>query len=374
VEYFTRRIERLNIVKTTRTARGQLLDWIPVESQVSDGVIATPPLVVTLPQGSATDRLEHSAIAELEHHNDEHGPVGTVPILRKKLDALGYTKPLRLYLARYRNPSAFAFAGRGPLEPGSGRGTHWFGSSSQRTICFGGEGQFSCFDPYTDSSDEFSLIQIYLSNSDLPLHQSVEAGWQEYQDITGDWVPHLFVYYTTNGHTLDADNVGGYNMDVDGWVQFDDTIFPGTTFLPYSEIGGSQRKISIKYQLFKGNWWLNVQGRWVGYYPGKLFMGNQSVFSTLGDHADKIGFWGEVASFESTATKTDMGSGRFPAEGWTQAAYFHNLRLQIDRAGGMTKYNGSASRTDDNLYDIEAHFDSNTDWGSFAFVGGPGAG
>ena len=32
----------------------------------------------------------------------------------------------------------------------------------------------------------------------------------------------------------------------------------------------------------------------MGYYPVSLFVGNQSVFSTLGDHADHIGFSGEV--------------------------------------------------------------------------------
>jgi hypothetical protein len=161
---------------------------------------------------------------------------------------------------------------------------------------------------------------------------------------------------------------------VDGWVQVDSTIFPGTTFLPYSEIGGPQRKISIKYQLFQDNWWLSCQGHWVGYYPASLFMGNQSVFSTLGDHADRIGFWGEVASFDTTPTKTDMGSGRFAGEGRTRAAYFHHLRVQTDRAGGITPYNGEASSTDKKLYDIDPQFNSGTAWGSYAFVGGPGAG
>ena len=163
-------------------------------------------------------------------------------------------------------------------------------------------------------------------------------------------------------------------MDVDGWVQHDDVIFPGTTFLPYSVIGGDQHKISLKYQLYQNNWWLSCQGRWVGYYPASLFMGNQSVFSTLGDHADQIGFWGEVASRNSTPTATDMGSGRFAEEGWPRAAYFHNLLIQSDRAGGMSRYRGAASQSDSNLYDIDAEFASEGSWESFAFVGGPGAG
>jgi hypothetical protein len=134
--------------------------------------------------------------------------------------------------------------------------------------------------------------------------------------------------------------------------------------------------ISIKYQLWQDNWWLNCQGRWVGYYPARLFMGNQSVFSTLGDHADRVAFWGEVASFDAGPSKTDMGSGHFGHEGWTRAAYMHNLRVQTDRIGGMSVYDGTHGLfvSDPTLYDIDTHFLRGGSWGSFQFVGGPGAG
>ncbi|HLZ80267.1 MAG TPA: neprosin family prolyl endopeptidase, partial [Ktedonobacteraceae bacterium] len=223
-----------------------------------------------------------------------------------------------------------------------------------------------------------SLIQIGLSNNDLGFLQTVEAGWQELQDLSGDWVPHLFTYYTTNGYSDDSDNKGGYNTDVDGWVQHDDTIFPGTTFTPYSTRGGEQFKITIKYQLFRGNWWFACQGRWVGYYPASLFMGNQSVFSTLGDHADHIGFWGEIFDSEDVSGRTtsDMGSGYFPEAGWTWSAYMHNLLVQTNRVGQMSKYDGSSGlfKSDPDMYDIEAHFNSESSWGSYVYLGGPGAG
>ena len=120
----------------------------------------------------------------------------------------------------------------------------------------------------------------------------------------------------------------------------DDTIFPGTTFTPYSTRGGAQFKITIKYQLWESNWWFACQGRWVGYYPASLFMGNQSVFSTLGDHADHIGFWGEIFDSDDVAGRTasDMGSGYFPNSGWTWSGYMHNLLTQTDRGGGLSNY------------------------------------
>jgi hypothetical protein len=375
--YFQARRARLDVVATTRTARGQVVDWIPAASQVAGGVLAEPPPALEDPvRRAGDDRPEEPALAELEAEGAEVGPEGSVPVLRKKLDGLSYTLPLRQYLAKYRGRVVMDLRGHPVLVPGpGGRGTHWHGKTSQRTICFGGAGEFSCFDPYTASSDEFSLVQIALSNRDLGHVQTVEAGWQEYRDITGDWLPHLFVYYTTNGYAKDADKQGGYNTDVDGWVQWDDRIFPGTTFTPYSRTDGEQRKIRLRYRLFRGNWWLACQRRWVGYYPASLFMGSQSVFASLGNLAERISFYGEVASFESTPTPTDMGSGRFAAEGWRRSAYFHNLEVQVNQDGRMDDFDGSADTwaSDDKLYSIDAHPLSGTSWGSYAWVGGPGA-
>jgi hypothetical protein len=283
VAYFEARRQRLRILKTTTTPRGQTIDWIPIETQHPRGLMANPPPSTEpaeLHRGHEAERPEIEATPELGR-DLERGPPGTVPILRKKLSALGYTKTLRRYLAKSRGHRVLNLRNTGFAAPEEG-GSHRYGNSGQSIVCFGGEGQLSCFDPYTQSSDDFSLIQIGLSNSDLGFFQTVEAGWQEFQDLTGDWVPHLFVYYTTNGYSSDGDNVGGYNTDVDGWVQVDDTIFPGSTFTPYSTRGGNQQKISIKYQLFNDNWWFNCQGRWIGYYPASLFMGNQHVFSDTG--------------------------------------------------------------------------------------------
>jgi hypothetical protein len=40
----------------------------------------------------------------------------------------------------------------------------------------------------------------------------------------------------------------------------------------------------------------------------------------------------------------------------------------------MVEYNGVAWATDNNKYTIEPHFQSGTDWGSYMWLGGPGAG
>ncbi|MEA2848550.1 MAG: hypothetical protein QOG78_3831, partial [Rhodospirillaceae bacterium] len=140
--------------------------------------------------------------------------------------------------------------------------------------------------------------------------------------------------------------------------------------------GGDQYVMQIKYQLYQGNWWFRCNGRWLGYYPASLFMGRQSVFSTLGDHADRISFYGEIYDSNETPGKTssDMGSGYWPDYGWQWAAYQRNLRVQTDRAGGLADYDGVGWASDPDMYDLQTHMRSGSNWGSYFWMGGPGAG
>ena len=173
--------------------------------------------------------------------------------------------------------------------------------------------------------------------------------------------------------------MGGYNRDVAGWVQVSTSVFPGTVFSPYSVQGGNQTLIPIQYQLYQGNWWLGVNGAWIGYYPASLFSKNGSLNNTLGNNANVIGWWGEVFDDQTEAggrTTTDMGSGQFPSTGWQHSAYMNNLQYQSDAAGTLVDYNGSNAivQEDPDMYQIGPNFNSGTTWGSYAWVGGPGAG
>src|SRR6266853_1604774 len=166
-DYFRRRHARLQIVKTTRTPHGQIIDWIPIESQHPKGVIASPPPN----RETVNSQLEHQPerFPKPELEDCERGPSGTVPVVRKNLKALGYNQPLKQYLSKMFGAPVLDYRGGNIVVPGpDGRGTHRSATTHQRLLCFGGEGQFSCFDPYVDSSDELSLIQLGLSNSDLP--------------------------------------------------------------------------------------------------------------------------------------------------------------------------------------------------------------
>jgi hypothetical protein len=370
--WFARRQSLLKVVKTTTTPAGKVLDWIPIESQHPQGKIATPPPAADL-RVPADDRVSPVSF-ELDDPRVERGPPGTVPVLRKDPTKIAAGVTLTDYLSK-RGGLAVNRARRtgGPADPNPFGYFH--ATSGQSTILFGCDGWLNVWQPATHNSNDHSIMQCGLQNYDKPQLQSLEAGWTVDPGLNGDSVAHIFTYYTTNGYTQDGDNLGGYNTDVDGWVQYDGSIYPGARINGTSTAGGAQVGVAIKFQLFEDNWWFAVQGRWLGYYPASLYMGNQHVFSTLGDHADWVGFWGEVYSSLANPNNTtdQMGSGRHAEAGWQHACFQKNLRNQSDRNGGMSAHDGTGSAEDSAKYDIQMHMNSGSNWGSYFYAGGPSA-
>ena len=70
-----------------------------------------------------------------------------------------------------------------------------------------------------------------------------------------------------------------------------------------------------------------------------------------------------------------MGSGQFPEAGFGHAAYMHNI-VYTDTNNNPQNYDGGAQiqESDRSRYRIIPSFNSGTSWGSFAYLGGPGAG
>lgn len=211
-DYFGDRRRRLEIVKTTRTPSGQILDWVPIESQVVRGrKLATPPSEsVPLELGSGRHRVKPVRF-ELEDPDAARGPEGSIPIPRRNLKRLRFVRSLQDHLSKHGRRTYTMFINeRDSVEVPGGGASHEYASSSQWVTCYGADGNLAAFDPYLHRSDEFSLLQVALTRGSGSGRQTVEAGWQEYRDLYGDWVPHLFVFYTTNGHSKSGDNKGGY--------------------------------------------------------------------------------------------------------------------------------------------------------------------
>jgi hypothetical protein len=374
--HFEKRRHRLDVVATTRTAHGHIIDWVPVESQVRGGVVASPP--------SENQTLEvygrrRARIAQpvLDLKDARRGPPGTVPIARPVLRQLPAVS-LSQFLSKHGHPVLTANLNNGiSIElPEDGASPHLYAASAEFGINFGCEGWLSLNPTWVEWSNEFSLMQTSVSNDESGVKQTAELGWQVYKQTYGDWIPHLFIFYTTNGYSEQGDGKGGYNTDVDGWVQYDNLIFPRSTFSTLSTPGGAQFMIHIKFQLWQSNWWVRVQGRWMGYYPESLFQGGGSTFSSLGDHANRISFYGEITDQpkDKRDTRSDMGSGLFADRRWPWSAFQRNLMRQTTREGALVDYQGSAWATDPKKYSVEEHFHSGTDWASYMWLGGPGAG
>jgi hypothetical protein len=244
------------------------------------------------------------------------------------------------------------------------------------------------YNPYVEVDNDFSLIQMaVISHNGAfdPNHprsdnrQTIEAGWIRYPARFGDKLPHLFTFFTAVGYETYGDYLQGWNQDYKGWVQIDSTIHPGSTFPTINVEDGPQYEIWMAYQLYQGNWWLWVKDRWIGYYPASMFSAGHIPANTLGDHADQINFYGEI--FDSNqvfgVTTTDMGSGRFPETRWPHSAWISRIRYQPDpNNSGSVDYDGGGGIFQDDVgrYRIEPHFKSGSSWGSYMWIGGPGAG
>jgi hypothetical protein len=371
----------LKIVRTTTTPNGQTLDWIPVESQVARGKIASPPPAHFLhARVEDTHRPVKAVTLELDDLEVERGPAGTVPVVRPELSRLTRTIEVQDYLTK--KGGLLVNKQRHKVKPTDPNPAGYFhDTDSQSWTFYGWDGFLNVWDPKINTpagnGGDHSILQVWLQNYDKPQLQSLEGGWTVDQSLNGDTQPHVFTYYTTNGYTKDGDNLGGYNRLHKGWIQYSPSVFPGIRINGLSTFGGGQTDVSMKFQLYREpnsndvNWWVAVQGIWMGYYPATLYNG-------LGNKVEWIGSGGEVYSSlkNPEATKDQMGSGWQAQAGWTKAAFLRNLRNQSNMNGAMVNNNGfptedAATSGGADPYTIQMDMESGTTWGSYFYVGGP---
>ncbi|KAF8094426.1 hypothetical protein N665_0364s0047 [Sinapis alba] len=216
-----------------------------------------------------------------------------------------------------------------------------------------------------DSATEFSISQIWLYSGDYTHNlNTIEVGWQVCPGLYNDNKTRFFIYWTSDGYN----RTGGYNLEEPGFIQISNNIVLGGSITPISSFGGSQYEMAILIWKDRksGNWWLSVgtNNTIVGYWP-------QEIFTTLADHAVAVDWGGEIVNSHMFGrhTKTEMGSGHSPGEGFGKSSYFRNLGIVdynntfqssqvIHPHTEIMNYNISVFRTDD--------------WGTSFFYGGSG--
>ncbi len=214
-------------------------------------------------------------------------------------------------------------------------------------------------------SSEMSLSQTWIVGDSNNGTQTLESGWQVRSDWNGGLVS-PFIYSTQDGYN----STGCYNLDCVGFVQVTNQVvfgpFPSSLI---SSVNGQQSTLDIEWRKSKksGNWWLKLNGVWVGYYPATLFSGG-----TLSSGTSKlmVEFGGENTGAIANA---EMGSGKFGSLGFGVSAFQGNLQY-IDLAGNYQSTNGAPYVTDPQCYTVVPASPSppNSEHHISFYFGGPG--
>jgi hypothetical protein len=309
------------------------------------GRIATPP---PAPRVQKLNGKAARSVLTLGLH-DAYGnaiacPRGTVPMERLSLDRLTKFRTLRDFMAK---PS-----GR-TITPG---GPHRYAVGYQWVNNYGDTDTLGLWNP----SGEFTLSQTWIV-SEASTVQTAEAGWVHYPAKFGNNSV-LFSYYTAD----DYQSTGCWNQECGAFVAYVNNTCLGCSFSNYSTFGGTQWEYGEQYEWWQGNWWLAVQGQWIGYYPGSDYLGGPMNSG----NANLTEFGGET--YTGGTYWPQMGSGDWAEGGFGYSGYQHNL-VYMDQSYNTWNASLSPIVTNPNCYDYQYHDSSEgSSWGTYFYFGGPG--
>jgi len=127
--------------------------------------------------------------------------------------------------------------------------------------------------------------------------------------------------------------------------------------------------IDKNYILFQDpqtkNWWLNVEGQYIGYYPAKLFSNMAS--------ADQVGWGGRTLTPPGTPSP-EMGSGHVPDDDFAHACYFRFISFQSDKRQdlGPPRYMTYTFVDKFNCFNAQYYGNQKEHFGYCLLFGGPG--
>lgn len=272
-------------------------------------------------------------------------PAGTIPMRRITLDQVTRFPTLKAFLAK---------------QPASGTtpgGPHRYAFGYQGVTNYGGNSWLNLWSP----SGDFTLSQQWYVNGSGSGTQTAEGGWVDYPSAFGSQSV-LFVYFTADDYT----NTGCWNLTCSAFVQTDSSIALGSAWSNYSTAGGTQYGFSLQYQYYQGNWWLNVQGTWLGYYPGSVYNGGPMAGSS-----DLTEFGGET--YTGGSDWPQMGSGQWAGAGFGQAAFQNDIFYIADQNDTGIYSSLNTEETNPNCYTIAyTPSSSGGSWGTYFYFGGPG--
>ena len=361
--YFLNLYSGVEVAKSIEIGN-QTFDCIPVQQQPSlrGGQIADLP-----PEGGSND----SILGDPEKVCDP----GQIPIKRVSLSEISQYQTLKDYFSKDKGIGKRLGAGDykfslpipGTPLPSAGAGRdnfvhHYAVIVSKPVGIFGLRANLNIWNPKTAPTD-MSLAQTWIAGGAGSETQTIESGWQVRKGLDLPYaVP--FVYWTSNNYAS-----GCYNLDCAGFVQITNQIVFGRfAEQRYSVKGGTQSvmQISWRRKSENGNWWLMINGVWVGYYPASIFSGGAMVKK---DAKLTAYFGGENTGNLPTS---EMGSGNFASTGYKNAAFLSNLSA-LDASGSAFDISGTGFVTNSNCYSVALGISPpSTTAGSYFYFGGPG--
>ncbi|QCE01178.1 hypothetical protein DEO72_LG7g2471 [Vigna unguiculata] len=154
---------------------------------------------------------------------------------------------------------------------------------------------------------------------------------------------------------------------MDGFVQINQYNFIGSRVPNVSIYGGTavESVFSISLDRKTQNWWLNILGHDIGYYPGKLFSNLTS--------AEKVGWGGRTVTPPGNYSP-QMGSEYFPDNNFVHACYFRLISIQDQERTdfGPTKQMTNAFVDNSDCFNAEHYGDEGGYGGNSLQFGGPG--
>jgi len=197
MEWLTARQATLKITKTTVTPGGQTLDWIPIESQVTEKIATPPPL-----EPFTDQQNEKGPLNVLHFEIGEQGPEGHVPVLRPDLSKLPANISIKdISIKRGGLKVNKRLNNLKNIEPANPDPFRYFHAiSAEAANVYGCEAWLNVWDPRvalpTPSApgDDHSISQTWVQNLQAAQLHSIEAGWTVDLLLNRDRQPHLFIY------------------------------------------------------------------------------------------------------------------------------------------------------------------------------------
>ncbi|KAJ0724853.1 putative neprosin [Helianthus annuus] len=364
-------------VKSIKSSDGDIIDCVRISDQpafdhplLKNHTIKMRPIYhpnpvddtkVSSMMNSTTDGRSSSSITQLWHSTGKC-PKGTIPVRRtKKVDVL------RASSIKSFGKKRSSFGAKSSLfdvELDASEHHEYAVASTKNGQFYGSKSALNLWNPKVQESNEFSLAQTWVVGGTYETGlNTIEAGWQVYPLIYGDTNTRLFIYWTSDGYQ----KTGCYNL-CSGFIQTNNKYAIGGSLSPTSETDGTQQELTIliwKDNAGGGDWWMQLNGETIGYWPS-------SLFTHLRNSASIIQWGGEIINRRSQGrhTTTQMGSGQFPKLWYRKASYIRKIET-IDQSNALRTAEVSTSH-EQNCYDILTRITTDNFWGTHFFYGGPG--